>query len=253
MEISRPIIFFDLETTGTSITQDRIVEISIVKLFPGDDALWKRTWRVNPGIPIPAEATNVHHITNEDVAGEKPFAEIAPEIAVIFKDSDIAGFNSNKFDLPLLLEEMARAGVMLDIRDARLIDVQTIYHKKEPRNLSAAYRFYCNKELEDAHSALADTMATYEIFKAQLEKYADLPSSIEELAKFTSFERNVDLIGRFIYNDRREIIVNFGQHKGKRLVDVLTKDPSFYTWMIGRDFPADTKRVVSEAYHTLRR
>lgn len=252
MKLNRPLIFFDLETTGTNVTRDRIVEISLVKVYPGTEEVKKYTQRVNPEMPIPAEATAVHHITDSDVAEAPKFAEIAQGIADTFKDSDIAGFNSNKFDLPMLCQEMARVNVLFDIRKANLIDVQTIYHKHEPRNLSAAYKFYCNKDLEGAHSALADTLATLEIFKAQLERYDDLPESMEEIAKLSAFGNNVDLMGRFIRNDKNQIIINFGQHKGRPLVDVLRQDRSYYDWMISKDFAFDTKRVLTEVFNSLK-
>lgn len=251
MKFSRPVIFFDLETTGTDIIRDRIVEISILKYFPDSGATECRTWRVNPGRPIPPEATNVHHITDEDVKNEPQFKDIANELARIFQDCDIAGFNSNKFDLPLLYEEMSRAGVVLDYRKVNLIDVQTIFHKKEPRNLSAAYRFYCQKPLEGAHSAQADIMATFEVFMAQLEKYKDLPSTVEELSEYTSY-KYADLMGRFVRDENNKIRVNFGKYKGKLLTDVLRTDPSYYTWMINGDFARDTKRVLDEVKNMMK-
>lgn len=243
-------VFFDLETTGTNITHDRIVEISIIKVYPDRDPK-EYVQRVNPGMPIPAEATAVHHISDEDVKDSPKFEDLAQKIADTFKDSDIAGFNSTKFDLPLLCEEMARAKVMFDIRKANLIDVQNIFHKKEPRNLTAAYKFYCGKNLEDAHSAMADTRATYEVFKAQLEHYDDLPETMEELAEFSSYNRNVDLMGRFVRDDQKRIIVNFGKYKGKPLVQVLKQDPSYYDWMVSNDFPFDTKQVITSVYLSL--
>lgn len=253
MKIERPIVFFDLETTGTNITHDRIVEISIVKVYPDKEEIKTYTQRINPGIPIPPEATAVHHISDDDVKDAPKFSDIANGIAETFKGCDIAGFNSNKFDLPLLIEEMTRAHVILDIRRANLIDVQTIFHKKEPRNLTAAYKFYCSKDLEGAHSALADTIATYEVFKAQLEKYDDLPDTIEGIAEFSAYGNNVDLMGRFVRDDKKQIIVNFGKHKGKPLLKVLKEEPSFYDWMISNDFPMDTKIVLTDVYNSMKR
>lgn len=252
MKIDRPIVFFDLETTGTSVTQDYIVEISLVKVFP-DGATQQEVMRVKPGKPIPAEATAVHHISDDDVKDKPTFREIAPQIVEFFKDADIAGFNSNKFDLPLLVEEMVRAEVFFDYTKARLIDVQTIFHKKEPRTLTAAYRFYCDKELEGAHSALADTMATYEVFKAQMEKYNDLPDNMDDLAKFVNYNNNVDLSGRFIRNDKKEIVVNFGKHKGRLLTEVFRTEPSYLDWIEKGDFPADTKLIVRSIYNSCRK
>lgn len=242
--LKRPLVFFDLETTGTSITRDRIVEISIVKVFPGEGHVEEYCRRINPGMPIPAEATAVHHITDSDVADAPRFETIAAEVARLFENSDIAGFNSNKFDLPLLYGEMARAGVPFDVKDAGLIDVQTIFHKKEPRNLVAAYRFYCNKDLTEAHSALADTRATVEVFKAQLNRYDDLPSTIEGLSEYTNYGNYADFSGRFVYNDKKEVVINFGKYKGKLLSSVLKTDPSYYSWMLESDFPVDTRQVL---------
>ena len=240
LNLKRPIIFFDLETTGTSITSDRIVEMSVIKIMPnGEERV--RTFRFNPEMPIPAEATAVHHITDADVADCKPFKQMASTLAKSFEGCDIAGFNSNKFDIPLLSEEFARAGVTFDFSRARFVDVQTIFHKKEQRTLVAAYRFYCDKDLNAAHSAEADTRATYEVLKAQLDRYPDLPNDIEELSKFSTQNRNVDLMGRLVYNDKGEEIVNFGKYKGQKAADVMEKDTSYLDWVIKGDFPADTK------------
>lgn len=251
MTLDRPIVFFDLETTGTNVTSDRIVEISIIKVYHDGREPKEFVQRINPGIPIPAEATAVHHITDDDVKNAPKFETLAQKIADTFRGADIAGFNSTKFDIPLLCEEMARAKVAFDVRSSNLVDVQTIYHKKEPRNLSAAYRFYCGKELEGAHSAIADTRATYEVFKAQLEKYEDLPKTIEEIAEFSSYGNNVDLMGRFVRDENKRILVNFGKYKGKPLIQVLKQDPSYYDWIISSDFPIDTKQVITSVYLSL--
>lgn len=248
LKLDRPIVFFDLETTGTSITHDRIVEISIVKVYA--DGSPNREWvqRINPGMPIPAEATDIHHITDDDVKDAPKFADLAQKIADTFKGCDIAGFNSNRFDLPLLCEEMQRARVVFDLTGARLIDVQTIFHKKEPRTLTAAYRFYCDKNLDDAHSALADTKATCEVFFAQTERYGDLPQSIEGLAEFTSSKKNIDLTGHFIKNDKGEDTINFGRHKGKPIARFFQEGKaealSYFDWILQGDFPANTKQVA---------
>ena len=245
LQLRRPIVFFDLETTGTNITRDRIVEISIVKLVPGADAPEVRTRRINPEMPIPAEATAIHHISDSDVAGEPTFRQVARSLADFMKGCDIAGFNSNRFDVPLLDEEFHRVGVDFDFHKARFIDVQTIFHKMEPRNLTAAYRFYCGKELEGAHGAQADTMATYEVLLAQLDRYDSLSGDVAELATFSAQNDNVDLLGRLVYDaDGRELI-NFGKYKGQPARDVLARDPGYYSWIMQGDFPSDTKRAFT--------
>ncbi len=240
LTLRRPIVFFDLETTGTNITNDRIVEISIVKVMPDGSEIIK-TRRVNPEMPIPAEATAIHHITDDDVRNEPTFRQVAKSLAQLFVGCDIAGFNSNRFDIPLLDQEFQRANVDFDFSKARFVDVQTIFHKKEPRTLVAAYRFYCGKDLEAAHSAAADTMATYEVLKAQLEKYDDLPNDIEALSDFASQNRNVDFVGRLVYDEQKREVINFGKHKGKLAEDVLRSDPGYYTWIMQGDFTKNTK------------
>lgn len=245
LQLKRPIVFFDLETTGTNVTQDRIVEISMVKMLPDGKEPVKDTRRVNPGIKIPAEATAIHGISDEDVADCRTFKEMAKEIAQFFTGCDIAGFNSNKFDLPMLSEEFSRAGVYFDFTKHRFIDVQTIFHKKEQRTLVAAYRFYCDKDLENAHSAMADTMATFEVLEAQLERYSDLPTDVEQLSIYSSQNRNVDLMGRLIYNDEGKEVINFGKYKGKLAEDVLRRDPGYFSWILGGDFPQNTKDVFT--------
>lgn len=247
LKLRRPIIFFDLETTGLDIQNDRIVEISTIKLNI-DESIEEKTRRVNPLIPIPAEATAVHHITDEDVCNEPCFKQIAKSLAKYFEGCDIAGFNSNRFDIPMLDEEFQRADVDFDFSKVHFIDVQTIFHKKEPRNLVAAYKFYCDKELGDsAHSANGDTKATYEVFLAQLEKYDDLPvESVEKLSEFASQTRNVDLAGRLIYNEQKQEVINFGKYKGKVAEEVLKKDPGYYAWIMQGDFPKNTKDVFTK-------
>ncbi len=246
LKLHRPIVFFDLETTGTNIQTDRIVEISLVKLLPGkENEPIIKTRRVNPEMHIPEEATAVHHITDEDVANEPTFRQIARSLAETISGCDIAGFNSNRFDVPLLDEEFARAGVDFDFHKANFVDVQTIFHKLEPRNLTAAYRFYCNKELEGAHSATADTMATYEVLLAQLEKYEELPCEVSELAKFSSQNDNVDLAGRLIYDAQGREVINFGKYKGRIASEVLKSDPGYYSWIQQGDFARDTKRAFT--------
>lgn len=240
LQLRKPIIFFDLETTGTNVTNDRIVEISLIKVMPDGKEI-EKTRRINPGIPIPAEATAIHHISDADVAGEPTFKQIAASLAEIFTGCDIAGFNSNRFDIPVLDQEFRRAGISFDFSRARFVDVQTIFHKKEQRTLTAAYRFYCDKDLADAHSANADTRATYEVLMAQLDRYDDLPNDIDALSDFSSQNHNVDLMGRLVYDDQRREVINFGKYKGRVAEDVLRRDTGYYSWIMQGDFPQNTK------------
>lgn len=244
LKLKKPLVFFDLETTGTNITHDRIVELSFLKLMP-DGSTVEKTRRINPGMPIPAEATAVHHITDADVADEPTFAQIAKSLAECLRGCDFAGFNSNRFDLPLLDQEFVRAGVDFDFGACRFIDVQTIYHKREPRTLTAAYRYYCGRNLEDAHSAMADTRATYEVLMAQMDHYGDLPDDVEHLAEYASQNRNVDLMGRLIYDDNGCEVINFGKYKGQKAEDVLRRDPGYYSWIMGGDFTNNTKQAFT--------
>ncbi|MDE6510755.1 MAG: 3'-5' exonuclease, partial [Muribaculaceae bacterium] len=216
LNLIRPIIFFDLETTGTSVTADRIVEISLIKVFP-DGHTEEKTRRINPERHIPEESTAIHHITDDDVKDAPTFRQIAKSLHDLFEDSDIAGFNSNKFDVPLLIEEFGRAGLSFDVTGRNFVDVQGIFHKMEQRTLVAAYRFYCGKELTDAHSASADTRATYEVLMSQLDRYPELKNDIEALAEFSSGGRNVGLAGRMVYDDNHEPIFNFGKNKGRKV------------------------------------
>lgn len=244
LKLTRPLVFFDLETTGTNISHDRIVEISVIKLMP-DGRIFEKTRRINPGMPIPAEATAVHHITDADVASEPTFAQIGRSLAQLLDGCDIAGYNSNRFDIPLLDQEFERAGIDFDISRARFIDVQTIYHKKEPRTLVAAYRYYCDKNLEEAHSALADTRATMEVLLAQLERYDDVPNEVGALSEYASNNRNVDLMGRLIYDDQNREVINFGKYKGKLAEEVLASDPGYYSWIMQGDFANNTKNAFT--------
>jgi DNA polymerase-3 subunit epsilon len=244
LKLKNPLIFFDLETTGIDVAVDRIVEISYLKIYPNGDEESK-TIKVNPGIPIPQKATDIHGITDEDVKDAQTFQEIAKSIAKVFEGSDFAGYNSNKFDLPLLAEEFLRADTDLDLKKRKFIDIQVIFHKKEQRTLSAAYKFYCDKNLEDAHSAEADTRATYEILQAQLDRYPDLPNDIDDLSKYSSHNRNADFLGRIVYDDNDCEIFNFGKYKGQKVTEVLKKDPGYYGWMINGNFPLHTKRVLT--------
>ncbi len=244
--LKNPLIFFDLETTGTNVATDRIVELSYIKLFPGSKEPQKKTLRINPEMPIPAQATAVHHITDDDVKNEPTFKQIAKELANVFEGCDIAGFNSNRFDVPLLAEEFLRAEVKVDFSRRKFIDVQTIFHKMEQRTLSAAYKFYCHKDLEGAHSALADTEATYEVLKAQLDKYPSLKNDVEYLSAFSTQSKNVDLAGRFVYNNAGVEVFNFGKYKGRPVEEVLSTDPGYYGWMMNGDFALNTKQVLTQ-------
>jgi DNA polymerase III subunit epsilon len=244
--LKNPIIFFDLETTGLDIIHDRIVEICYIKIMPNGDEVSKNT-RVNPEMHIPEKTTAIHGITDEDVKDCRTFKEIAAEVAKDFEGSDIAGFNSNRFDIPMLIEEMLRAGIDLNINKRKFVDVQNIYHKLEQRNLSAAYKFYCGKDLEDAHSALGDTRATYEVLEAQLDKYPEvLKNDIKFLADYSTMNHNVDLAGRIIYNENNIEVFNFGKYKGKPVADVLKRDQGYYSWVLQGDFTRNTKQVLTQ-------
>ena len=244
LKLQNPLIFFDLETTGVNASKDRIVEISYIKLMPNGTEV-EKTLRINPEMHIPEEATAVHGITDADVADKPRFKDIAKELARVFEGCDIAGFNSNRFDVPLLAEEILRADVDVDFSRRRFVDVQTIFHKMEQRTLSAAYKFYCGKDLDDAHSANADTRATYEVLKAQLDKYPSLQNDIDFLSKFSTHNRNVDLAGRIVYNDNNVEVFNFGKYKGIPVEEVLKTDSGYFGWILNGDFPQNTKKVLT--------
>src|SRR5699024_1529582 len=244
LKLSKPLCFFDLETTGIQVASDRIVEISILKVFPNGNKE-RLTLLVNPEMPIPPESTAIHGISDEMVANEPTFKELAPRIYEMIKDSDLAGFNSNRFDIPLLAEELLRADIDFDLKRASAVDVQTIFHKKEKRTSEAAYKFYCDKELENAHSAEADTMATYEVLKEQLERYDDLENDINFLAEYSKHKEFVDFAGYIAYNEDGEEVFSFGKHRGKRVVDILESEPGYFGWLLNADFPLYTKRVLT--------
>jgi DNA polymerase-3 subunit epsilon len=244
LKLNRPICFFDLETTGIDVARDRIVEISIFKVYPNGNKESK-TWLVNPTIPIPPQTTAVHGITNEKVANEPTFKELASQVYNMIKDSDLAGFNSDRFDIPLLAEELLRAEVDFDMKNRVSVDVQTIFHKKEERTLSAALKFYCGTNLENAHSAEADTMATYEILKAQLDRYDDLDNDMKWLSEFTTRKKSVDFAGFIALNNEGKEIFTFGKNKGQLVEEVLEKEPGYYGWIQGADFPLYTKKVLT--------
>jgi DNA polymerase-3 subunit epsilon len=244
LNLKNPLVFFDLETTGTNITTDRIVEISYLKIHPNGKEESK-TRRINPGVPIPAESTAIHGISDEDVKDCPSFKEIAKSLATQIEGCDLAGYNSNRFDIPLLAEEFLRVDVEIDFSKRKFIDVQTIFHKKEQRTLSAALKFYCDKNLEDAHSAEADTKATYEVLKAQLDRYGDLKNDMAFLADYSTFTNNVDFAGRIVYNEKKEEVINFGKYKGRLGAEVLKSDPGYYGWIMQGDFSLHTKKVLT--------
>jgi DNA polymerase-3 subunit epsilon len=245
LKLKRPIVFFDLETTGVDTANDRIVEISLVKIGV-DGTKSVKTRRINPEMHIPEAATAVHGITDEDVKDEPTFRQIAKSLAQYIEGCDFGGFNSNRFDLPVLVEEFMRAGVDVDFRKRKFVDVQNIFHKKEQRTLVAAYKFYCDKDLENAHSAEADTLATYEVLEAQIERYPDIGDTVEQLSEFSSNGTIVDFAGRLALNDKGEEVFTFGKYRGQSVEEIFRKEPSYYKWMMDGDFPQYTKKVITE-------
>lgn len=245
LNLKNPLVFFDLETTGVNINSDRIVEICYLKVYPNGNEESK-TMRINPEMHIPEESSKVHGIYDEDVADCPTFKEVAKNIAKDIEGSDLAGFNSNRFDIPLLAEEFLRAGVDIDMSKRKFIDVQVIFHKMEQRTLTAAYKYYCGKDLNDAHTAEADTRATYEVLMSQLDKYEELENDIHFLSEFSCFNRNVDFAGRMIYDDNGVEVFNFGKYKGQSVAEVLKKDPGYYGWILGNDFTLNTKAMLTK-------
>jgi len=245
LNLKKPLVFFDLETTGVNTSKDRIVEISYLKILP-DGTEESMTWRVNPQMPIPIQATAIHGITDEDVKDCPVFSEIVETIAKRIEGCDLAGFNSNRFDIPLLAEEFLRAGMDINLNSRKCIDVLNIYHKLEPRNLKMAYMYYCGKELTDAHKAENDTRATYEVLMSQLDKYPELKNDVDELSAYSSFMNHVDLAGRMIYNENGEEVFNFGKYKGRLVAETLNKDTGYYSWIMQGDFSLDTKKKLTE-------
>ena len=245
LKLSKPIVFFDLETTGINIATDKIVEISILKVFPNGNKESK-TWLVNPEMEIPKESSEIHGITNEKVVAEPTFKELADKVNEMIGDADLAGFNSNRFDIPLLAEELMRAGIDFDMKNRKAIDVQVISHKKEQRTLGAGYQFYCGKELEGAHGAEADTNATYEILLAQLDKYPDLENSVAALSEFSTHGERADFAGFILMNDEKQEIFSFGKYKGRTVEEVFIENPGYNNWIQNADFPLYTKKVLRE-------
>jgi DNA polymerase-3 subunit epsilon len=263
LNLKRPLAFFDLETTGTNIGADRIVEMAIIKLNP-DGSEEVKCWKINPGIPIPLESSLVHGIYDEDVKDAPSFQDVAEEIAAFLDNSDLAGYNSNKFDIPMLMEEFLRVKSDFDIENRHFVDVQNIFHQMEQRTLKAAYQFYCSKSLVNAHSAEADTRATMEVLLAQIAKYEGVEfedrkgvksvpvvNDVPALHQFTNLSRPVDFAGRMVYNEDGEELINFGKHKGRKVEDVLTAEPSYYSWMMQGDFPLYTKKKLEQIYKRL--
>lgn len=254
--LKKPLAFFDLETTGINTAKDRIIDICIIKALPNGEVTIKNQ-RVHPQMPIPVESSMIHGIYDEDVVGAPPFKTVARTVAQFLDGCDLAGFNSNRFDVPILVEEFLRANVDFDLKNRRLVDAQRIFHLMEPRNLTAAYKFYCGKDLTDAHNAEADTIATFEVLNAQVQRYAGMPcksdlgedmflqNDMDVLHNLTA-NKNVDLGGRMVYNNEGQEVFNFGKHKGLPVLEVLQKEPSFYDWMQKGDFPLDTKRRLTE-------
>lgn len=249
LNLKRPLAFIDLETTGINLSTDKIIEIAIIKILP-DGSSVSKVKRVNPGIPIPKESSDVHGITDEDVKDAPLFKEVANEFRQFLDNCDLAGYNSNRFDIPLLVEEFLRAGQQFDISGRKLIDVQRIFHLMEKRNLEAAYQFYCNKDLENAHTAEADARATYEILEAQLSRYDNLVNDMDALSQFTAEEDFIDLGRRFIRKNG-EPFFNFGKYKGKSVNAILKEEPQYYDWMMKADFPLHTKQKLSEIFNEL--
>ncbi len=260
LNLTRPIAFLDLETTGINVGNDRIVEICIIKVSK-DGNTETRTERVNPTIPIPAQSTAIHGITDEDVRDKPTFAELAPSLAQFIGSADLSGYNAIKFDIPLLVEEFLRAELDFDLKNRRIVDVQNIFHKMEPRTLSAAYKFYCNKELTNAHSAEADTLATFEILKAQLDKYENVPykdkdgnisqpvtNDMQQLSEFSYHTKIADLVGHIAFDEKGDEVFNFGKYKGKTVAQVFSKEPQYYDWMMKSQFPLSTKKVITSIY-----
>ena len=244
LKLYKPLCIFDLETTGTNVAKDRIVEISILKVHP-DASRESRTWLVNPGMYIPKESTAVHGISDDDVKDSPKFAEIAPKVMEMITGCDLGGFNSNRFDVPLLAEELLRSGIDFDLSKFKLVDAQTIFHKMEPRNLTAAYKFYCRKELTNAHSAEADVLATFEVLDAQVVHYEELPNEIAGLSEFSHHSRFADLAGFIAFDEDEKEIFTFGKYKGQRVKDVFQKDLGYYGWIQNADFPLYTKKVLT--------
>ena len=251
LQLTKPIVFFDLESTGLNPVTDRIVEISMLKVhLNGDEEVV--THRINPGVPIPPESSAIHGIFDQDVKDKPAFKDLSRQILEFIKGCDLGGYNSNRFDVPLLAEEFERTGVEIDIKKIKLVDVQVIFFKQEPRTLAGAYKFYCDKVLENAHSAEADVKATWEILKAQVDRYDDLENNIDSLSSLSNSDKFADLAGRLIYDEKKDILFNFGKHKGKKVSQIFEREASYYDWMMRGDFPAYTKKMITRIYLEVR-
>lgn len=253
LKLQRPLAIFDLETTGVNVTLDRIIEIAIIKLNPdGSEEQFYR--RCNPGIPIPLESSMIHGIYDNDIADEGAFHALADEIAAFIGDADLGGYNSNKFDIPVLAEEFLRCNHPFDVSQRRFVDVQNIFHKMEQRTLAAAYKFYCDSTMENAHNALYDTQVTVDVFKAQLERYDSLADNVPELADF-SRQGNVewyDFAGRLAKDEKGRVMYNFGKHKGKTIEEIHNSEPGYFGWMLDADFPLYTKQLLRKEMDRIR-
>ncbi|MGE7774662.1 3'-5' exonuclease [Chitinophaga caseinilytica] len=250
LQLTRPLAVIDLETTGTNVATDRIIEIAVIKVMP-DRSVQRKVKRINPQMPIPAASTAIHGIRDEDVADAPTWKQAANEFRQFLEQCDIAGYNSNRFDIPMLVEEFLRVGLTFDVKDRRFVDVQKIFHLMEKRTLSAAYKFYCDKDLTNAHSAEADAVATFEILEAQLERYAtQLKADVDALAQFTKEDEYVDFARRIVRQNGTEIF-NFGKYKGRAVRDVLKSEPQYYDWMMKAEFPLNTKEKLTEIYHDM--
>ncbi|WP_341652766.1 3'-5' exonuclease [Blattabacterium cuenoti] len=245
LKLHRPICFFDIEATGINIGKDRIIEISILKILP-HGSQEERTWLIYPEIPIPPQSTAIHGIKDEDVVGKLKFKDVASSIFKMIENTDLAGYNSNRFDIPILAEEMLRAGMSFDIRKHKTIDIQVIFHKMEPRTLSAAYKYYCSKDLMKAHSSRADTFATYEILLSQLEKYKNLKKDVKSLNQFSHQKNIADLAGFIKIDEQGNEIFNFGKYKGEKVIEIFERFPNYYGWIQNSDFPLYTKKILTE-------
>ena len=245
LNLKRPLAFFDLETTGLNVSTDRIIELSVLKVNPDGSQEVVNT-RINPEMPISPKATAIHGIKDDDLVSSPKFGEIAHSLSSFLEGCDLAGYNAIKFDIPVLVEEFLRVGYDFNINDRKFVDVQVIFHRKEQRTLGAAYQFYCKKDLDNAHSALADATATFEILKAQLDRYDDLENEVDKLSEISSYNNIVDFAGRIIFDENGVEVFNFGKHKGKIVEKVLKEDPGYYSWMMNGDFPLYTKKVLTE-------
>ena len=245
LKIKRPLCFFDLETTGISITNDRIVEMAVIKLYPNEKTE-KKVWLINPQIPIPKEVSAIHGITDQMVSEAPSFKQLSKSIYNFIKGCDLAGYNSDRFDIPLLMEELLRSEINFDTKNLKTVDVQTIFHKMEQRNLSAALEFYCNKKIEKAHSAAVDTQATYDVLMAQLDRYDNLEPNISFLNDFTTRKKSVDFAGYIIFNKEGKECFSFGKHKGKNVQEILDKEPGYFGWLLNAEFPLYTKKILTE-------